>query len=290
MPEMSQPDDPNYSIVIPVLNGEHVLPKQFKALAAQTYSKPFEILVADNRSTDRTKEVVEEFAASMPHLRYIKAHDVKGPAHARNVAVRAARAPFILFCDCDDEVRPDWLEKLDAAVRAGAPAVGGQIIRWLPGRDEPVGTSGLDVELDFLPKAITANCGVRKDIIEEIGGFDEAFLLGDDTDLFWRVQLAGHELVYVPDALVDYAERDGERAMFRQRWTYGVSHVDLYRKHRANGMPRPNPVRTMLRVIRFVLTILRKPWSQEQRREPLRGLALLAGHATQSWRTRTVYF
>ena len=83
-----------------------------------------------------------------------------------------------------------------------------------------------------------ANCGVRTALFREFGGFDESYTRGgDETELFWRIQLAGHPVDFVSDAILYYRERFSTRDLWRQFYFYGKQDPHLYRDFRKSGMP-----------------------------------------------------
>jgi glycosyltransferase involved in cell wall biosynthesis len=237
------------SVVIPVRNGAATLGAQLAALAGQVCSVPFEVLVVDNGSTDATVAVARSFADRLA-LRVIDATERPGINVARNAGARAAAGSLLLFCDADDLVAPGWVQAMWAA-SAQAEALGGaldetslnDVDRY--GRDSPAARDGLPVGLGFLPYPVGANCGVKADIYREVGGFDETYAGGgDEVDFFWRVQLAGHALGWVPDAVVAYRHRVGARDNAKQAYRYGIAKVRLYADYRERGAHRDTPTET----------------------------------------------
>jgi GT2 family glycosyltransferase len=79
--------------------------------------------------------------------------------------------------------------------------------------------------------------GIRRSVFEAVGGFDEEFSRLQDTDLCMRVQLAGTQLQFVPEAEVHLRARDTLRATFRQAATWGETCVVLYKKALGLGVP-----------------------------------------------------
>ncbi len=95
------------SVIIPVHNGAQTLPSCLAALTAQTlHRSQYEIIVVDDGSIDSTREIASRFPVRLlaqPH---------RGPAAARNLAVRAAMGEIVLFTDADTEPTRDWIEQM----------------------------------------------------------------------------------------------------------------------------------------------------------------------------------
>ncbi|MFK4438642.1 glycosyltransferase involved in cell wall biosynthesis [Paenibacillus sp. RC73] len=98
-----------YSIVIPTYNRAQQLLLTLTSFETQTYSKHlFEVIVADDGSTDGTKEMVEGFKASYP-LIYVSHPEQRGRSAVRNLGLRRAKGLYIIFCDADFLVLPDFI-------------------------------------------------------------------------------------------------------------------------------------------------------------------------------------
>jgi teichuronic acid biosynthesis glycosyltransferase TuaG len=98
------------SIVTPAFNAERYLPQTIESVLAQSY-RNWELLVADDCSTDATRRVAQEYAARDPRVRPIALERNSGPAMARQAAVEAARGSFVAFLDSDDLWLPGKLER-----------------------------------------------------------------------------------------------------------------------------------------------------------------------------------
>ena len=114
-------------MVIPVRNGAETLAAQLSALAsAKPPSVAFEVLIADNGSTDDTLAVARSYSDRL-ELRVVDASRAQGVNVARNCGVRAAIGDVVLLCDSDDEVDVDWLTAMERAFNDGHQLVGGPI-------------------------------------------------------------------------------------------------------------------------------------------------------------------
>jgi mycofactocin system glycosyltransferase len=167
----------------------------------------------------------------------------RGPAAARNTGWRAATTELVAFVDADCEPAPGWLDLLlphlaDEAVGAAAPrvvSVGGT--SWLSvyerhrspldlGRREALVGPGRPVA--YVP---TATVLVRRQALDQVGGFDEALRFGEDVDLIWRLIRQGWRVRYEPAARVVHPERGDLRSWLEQRYQYGRSAAPLRVRH-----------------------------------------------------------
>lgn len=102
---------PLISVVIPVYNTEKYLERCVRSALAQTYSK-LEILLIDNKSTDKSGEMCDDFAKQDYRIKVIHLEKNEGPGGARNCGINASSGEYIAFMDSDDEADPDYIEYL----------------------------------------------------------------------------------------------------------------------------------------------------------------------------------
>jgi glycosyltransferase involved in cell wall biosynthesis len=250
------------SVVIPARNAAAVIGGQLAALHEQKFDGRFEIIVADNGSTDNTAAVAAGWAGRLPDLRVVDAGARPGISYARNVGVAAADGKYVLFCDADDEAEPGWVQGLVDGLQR-ADIAGGRLDlgalnspRALAWRADPA-LSGLPVSMDFLPYAVGANIGIRTEVYRALGGFDEAYQRShDEVEFCWRAQLASYRLAYAPQAVIRYRLRDSLRGLATQRYGYGLHYAQLFRQYRDQGI-RPGSIGLELRI--WAGMLLRSP-------------------------------
>lgn len=246
------------SVVIPAKNAASTISVQLDALAAQSGDVPFEVVVADNGSTDATVSIAESYSDRL-RIRVVGCPRA-GANAARNVGATAAAGDALLFCDADDRVDPRWVQAMTAALREH-DAAGGTIDNdslsgdfaggWMP-RHPP----GVPVMAGFLPRAITANFGVRKDVWAALDGFNESYAYGcTDTEFCWRLQLAGYRLGHAEDAVVAYRHRADLRASAVKAYKTGRARGRLFRDFRGAGMPQPRLAGAVVRWARLVAMV-----------------------------------
>jgi GT2 family glycosyltransferase len=210
---------PQVSAVVLNFNGEQNLVDCLPSLVQQSY-RPFEVIVVDNGSTDRSSEVVQSRGARWEPLG--KNH---GFARGNNLGAERANGEVIVFLNNDMRFDPLFIEELvtplleDPKVfstdarqlnwegdreihlaprlarrNAGTARTGGLLPRW---ELEQVATSS---PADVF-QACAANMAVRGSMFRELGGFDERLPIAwEDTEICWRAWLRGWRTLYVPTA------------------------------------------------------------------------------------------
>ena len=226
------------SVVVPCRNNANSIGVQLAALARQEWRSAWEVIVADNGSTDGTLEIVEQHRRSFPRLRLIDASARRGAAHARNAGVAAARGEAIAFCDADDEVGVGWLANMGNGLACHDFVAARLETEKLNSSD--IAASIKNPQVDGLQRvaypphlchASGATLGVKRAIHEQIGGFDENLRYLEDTDYCFRVQLSGVELRFLPEAVVHYRFRDNHQALFHQARHWGEYNVLMYKRY-----------------------------------------------------------
>jgi glycosyltransferase involved in cell wall biosynthesis len=222
-------DAVDVSVVIPVRNGGPFITQQIEALLAQKSNATFEIVVADNGSTDDTADIVHDFARRDPRVRVVDASRGVGVNVARNEGARAGRGRCILLTDADDLVRPGWVEAYWRAFQNGADTVGGSLNRVLADGTVLARESKLYKSMmSGSAYANGTNCGFTREAFDAVGGFDESLKGGaDEIDFFARAAGAGYGLTLVPDAVVDKLQHTDLSAAFHQYFNFGRGEVML---------------------------------------------------------------
>jgi GT2 family glycosyltransferase len=233
------------SVLLPTRNGAATIGAQLEALARQEWTGPWELVVADNGSSDETLAIVERFRDRFETLRVVRAEGRAGIPFVCNVAARHAEGEALLVCNDDDEMADGWLAAMGRAL-ADHELVAGRLEHeqlnepWaleVRGRPQEDGLShwGFGTHLPF---GFGCALGIRRELHEAIGGFDETMVpAGEDVDYCWRAQYEGAQLQFVPDALMHYRARATFGDLYRQSRNYGVGDVLLYEKHRPLGLP-----------------------------------------------------
>ena len=176
--------------LIPVRDGMPWLEEQLRALDAQECDQPWEVILADNGSTDGSQDFARAWSAHHGNFRLVDASERKGAPSARNIAVEEAKGDLLAFCDADD-VSPGWLAACVAGLEH-ADVVAGYFDFWsLNGGPSRNPVPAAIRQLGFLPAGLGANLAVRREVFEKVCGFNEEPLPGEDIDLCWRISAPG---------------------------------------------------------------------------------------------------
>lgn len=187
------------SVVIPAFNSERCISRAIESVLSQTFSD-YEIIVVDDGSTDGTADIVKKFGS---RVKYVYQQNA-GPARARNAGLKIASGQWIAFLDADDEWLPDKLRQQVELLDRNRD------LRWCSTnryqaderRKAPVGNKaaitkalkGREYFPNYFTAAMAGKCPivtsaivVRKDVFDELGGFDPALRRGQDVDMWWRI-------------------------------------------------------------------------------------------------------
>ena len=213
---------PKVTVVIVNWNGERFLDRCLSTVLAQTVV-PNEIILVDNASSDASLDMVRRY----PSVRMLAQNENLGFARGNNVAIEASaiESEWIALLNPDAFPEPHWLEALLAAARENSAfdVFGSKLVNaadpsvldgvgdayhmsglvWRMGHGVPMASFSSQASEIFSPCAAAAL--YRRQALVDVGVFDEDyFCYVEDVDLGFRLRLAGHKAMYVPDAVVHH--------------------------------------------------------------------------------------
>ena len=228
---------PTVSVVIPTYNEEQHLPEAIEAIHAQTYTPIVEILVADGRSTDSTREV----ASSFPDVRVVD-NPRRIQAAGLNSALAACRGEIVVRVDGHCRIAPDYVERCVAALHeTGAAIVGGAMSPSGSSRRQRGIASAMRSRLGAGPARFhvggsagwvdTVYLGAyRLADAHAVGGYAEDVGVNEDAEFAIRMAPRGG-VWFDPTIRSAYAPRESYRALLRQFYAYGRSRATTARRH-----------------------------------------------------------
>ncbi len=219
------------SVIVTCRNNEQTIGECLQALVSQDYPKDsVEVIVIDACSTDNTVEIAKKYTAKVFSAPL-------NAAAAYNYAMKIVSFNVLGFVDADAKVECDWLTKLlPHLLDAKVAGVSGSIETWNP--ENPWARSiGYEIKnrysriKNFAGRIATMNLLLKKNVIEEVGGWDEGLPSQYDTDFGYRITSKGYKFAYEPTAKCYHYNRPTLRAYWKQQLQYGKNTLKLYLKH-----------------------------------------------------------
>jgi glycosyltransferase involved in cell wall biosynthesis len=209
---------PKISIVIPAYNVAPYIGETLASVFAQTYTD-FEVIVVNDGSPD-TEEFERALQPYLKRISYLKQEN-RGASAARNAGLRVARGELIAFLDADDLWLPQYLEEqlkfmreqgsdlvcADANIFGDSDAAGQTYMDSLMGTAPPEGLVTFLELVNAERSLITSGVIVRRDLVLEVGCFDESLRNAQDLDLWLRLARHGVRLAYHRRVLLSYRSR-----------------------------------------------------------------------------------
>jgi glycosyltransferase involved in cell wall biosynthesis len=233
------------SVVIPAHDVADTLAEQLDALLAQQWSGEWEVIVVDNRSTDGTNALAQEYAARDERVRVVVAPDRAGLCYSRETGVRAARSDDVAICDGDDVVEPGWVRAMGDALREHRVVTGPLDVDrlnppWLVETRGRLDSDAVRTWFGAFPVIAGGNLGIRRDVFDEVGSFDQRYIGAEDHEFSLRLAQHGIPIHFAPDARIAYRYRSEASVLWRQGNTYGRSRPMLRRRTVEAGLVAPS--------------------------------------------------
>src|SRR6266481_660631 len=225
---------PRVSVVVCAYNAERTIDQCLASLAVLNYPD-YEVIVVNDGSRDRTLAIAEGYGFCR-----IISQSNQVLSVARNVGAEAATGEIVAYTDSDCVADPDWLSYLVAKMEgSNLAACGGP--NFPPPEDTlvpavvavaPGGPTHVLLSDEVAEHIAGCNMAFRREVLIALGGFDPVYrAAGDDVDICWRFQDAGHAIGFSPAAVVWHFRRNTVRAYINQQRGYGKAEALVYAKH-----------------------------------------------------------
>jgi peptidoglycan-N-acetylglucosamine deacetylase len=222
---------PKITVIVAAYNSQQTIEECLKSILSLDYPEGLiEVIVMDGGSKDGTVQMAQKFPIKVISIR------LNAPA-AYNYAMKIASHPILGFIDADAKVEKEWLKlllpHLDEHQVAG---VSGSIETW---NAENLWARSIGFELKnrysrigkYTGRIATMNLLLKKNVVEEVGGWDENLPSQYDTDLGFRISAKGYKIAYEQKAVCYHFNRSTLKAFYRQQLQYGKNTLRLYFKH-----------------------------------------------------------
>ena len=271
---MQEAPTPFVSVILPCRNESRYIARCLDSVFANDYpSGAFEVLVADGRSDDGTREILDDYARMHPNLKVLDNPQRITPC-ALNTAIRAARGEIIVRVDAHVLYPATYIRQLvDALIETGAESVGG-VIRTIPAADTAMARAvaiGMSHPFGFGDSHFRIGSSVRREVdhvpffccrrtvFDRIGLFDEELVRNQDGEFSWRLRASGGRIMLIPEISSSYFARDTIGKLARMMFQYGYFKPLTIRKiGRAVTARQFAP---SLLVLSLALSLSASPWS-----------------------------
>jgi glycosyltransferase involved in cell wall biosynthesis len=207
---------PSVSIIIPAYNVARYIGETLNAVFAQTF-KDYEVIVVNDGSPD-TEDLESAIEPYMERIVYLKQEN-RGAAAARNQALCASHGHYVAFLDADDLWLPDYLEEqlkfieshhcdlvyADALLFGDPVFEGRTFMETTPSNGEVSFQSLVNGQCNVITSGVVA----RRQLVLDVGSFDEQLRNAHDFDLWIRLVRGGARLAYQRKVLLHYRFHEG---------------------------------------------------------------------------------
>src|SRR5262245_11255852 len=236
---------PSVTVIMPIRNEASFIERSLGAVLAQDYpAEKLEVLIADGRSTDATRERVLSLGRGTPQVRVAV---VDNPGRivptGMNASIALARGEVIVRVDGHTIVERDYVQRtIEALTRTGADCVGGRmdpVSESAFGRavalatSSPFGVGGARFHYSAREEWVDTVYmgGWRREVFERVGHFDEEMVRNQDDELSYRIRENGGRILLDPSIRSRYYPRTTPRSLWRQYFQYGYWKVRVMQKH-----------------------------------------------------------
>lgn len=231
---------PVFSVIIPVYNDPDGLRQTLSSFVDQHDNPEFEIIVVDNDSTDSTPDVISEFEEKYPGLvfGYLET-DIQSSYAARNTGIQHASGEVLAFIDADVTVGERWVADISEKFRSSSvDYLGCNVEMYVPNGEDSIWARydvamGLSMEHYLKTKQFAPTCAlvIRREVIEQVGSFDETLVSGGDKEFGNRAAKEGFTMEYSASLKVRHPARTTFQSLVNKSKRIGKGQTQLWRKY-----------------------------------------------------------
>ena len=213
------------SVVLTTKNEESNISELLDSLIEQ--EEPFEVLVVDSDSKDRTQEIVKEYSKKNKNIKLFQYPGAR--SESMNYGIKQATGDAVAFIGGDDTADKNWIKEIRTGLK-GTDIVVGKLISKGDERVKNIGN------VKFYHKGINVsypgtNTTYKREILDNLGGFDPWFSSAEDLEINYRAVNAGYKITHYEKAIVYYRPKGSALAFLKQSFWYGYGRKLLGLKH-----------------------------------------------------------
>ena len=282
---------PLLTVIVRCHDAAALIGQQLEALSLQVTDHSWEVVVVDNGSSDDSLEIVRSHADRLPGFRVVQVGSPHRCSVAGNAGVKEAKGLNVAFADADDIVALDWVQHIGSALLRAPVVASSHDYRRL----NTSGTALRDTQRDGLQRAWyppyyqhagACGLGLRKDLFEQVGGFDPQLPAASDTDLCFKLQRIGHELAFAPRAVVHVRMKQTPARAFQQARRWAAVNSLMYRRYKLPAQELVQPWRAYAHQVRRVVRSVPRELRAGRRLETVWQLGWYSGLLEGSLRLR----
>ena len=255
--------EPKISIIIPTYNGEATLRKCLGSVLNQNF-KDYEVVIVNNNSNDKTKNIILEFQRIDNRIKYIfEPH--KGRGKARNAGIRESKGKIIVMTDSDCLVPKNWIKNIikpiisdkEDIVQGNEEDLIGNYWTKMQQKANCRFFSERVYNTHYINHVDTKNFAIKKEVLEKVGFFDNTLKNFEDFDLKVRLKKKGYKIYFFKSLKVKHHHRDNFLSLVKRRFNQGYWITKIYFKHKSFFNETEDEMVKSLQLTNFMLFF---PW------------------------------
>ena len=253
---------PRYSVIVPAYNAAKTILPCLHALQNQTIdSAQYEVILINDSSTDETGRLATESG-----VKVINMPKNRGQAAGRNVGIEQAQGQIICCTDADCTPQADWLAELTAPLLANDKIAASKGVYTTQQRQITARFVQLEYENKYdrlrqhpyITFVDTYSAAYQREVLLDVGGFDERFPVAEDRELSYRIAAAGHKMVFQDTAVVSHIHAHTIKSYFHKKMLNGYwagQAVGHFPERRREDSYTPQMMKVQIGLMGLILTV-----------------------------------
>lgn len=212
------------SIIVTIKNEAQTIQALLDSLLKQ--QPPFEIIIVDANSKDKTQHIIKKYIEKNGSIKLFTKTGSRG--NGRNYGVTKAQGNIVAFTDGGCTADQNWLYHIRKKIQEGYDIVAGKTINvgsFTQTKRVQIQKKGYDITWP------SCNLAYKKELFEQINGFDESFITAEDIDLNYKAVTQGAKIGHTENAIIYRTSAQNYIDLMKQSYWYGYGRKQLSQKH-----------------------------------------------------------